>query len=94
MQMKYRGNVFVRLLWLGFVVLALFSIVTSQFKINELDDELKTLEDQVIEVQDSVDELAYELEKPIDDDYIIKIAREKFGYHLPGETIFYYDARK
>lgn len=92
--MKFRGNVFIRLFWLGFVVLALFSIVSSQIEINELDDDLADLEAQVIEVQDEVDELAYELEKPIDDDYITRIAREKFGYHLPGETIFYYDARK
>lgn len=91
---KYRGNVFVRLLWVGFVVLALFSIVSSQFQINELDAELDELEQEVIAVQDSVDELAYELEKPIDDDYITRIARERFGYHLPGETVFYYDVRK
>lgn len=92
--MKYRKNIFIRLFWVGFIALALFSIVSSQFKINELDSELAALEQEVIEVQDSVDELAYELEKPIDDDYITRIAREKFGYHLPGETIFYYDARK
>lgn len=92
--MKYRGNVFIRVFWVGFVVLALFSIVSSQIEINELDEELVELEQEVIAVQDSVDELAYELEKPIDDDYIIRIAREKFGYHLPGETIFFYDARK
>lgn len=92
--MKHRGNIFVRLLWVGFVVLALFSIVSSQFTINELDEELAELEQEVIEVQDSVDELEYELEKPIDDEYITRIARKKFGYHLPGDTIFYYDARK
>ncbi len=92
--MKFRGNVFIRLFWLGFVVLALFSIVSSQLEINELDEELAELEQEVMKVQDSVDELAYQLEKPIDDDYITRIAREKFGYHLPGEAIFYYDARK
>lgn len=92
--MKRRGNIFIRLLWVGFVALALFSIVSSQLEINELDKELAELENEVIAVQDSVDELEYELEKPIDDEYITRIAREKFGFHLPGETIFYYDARK
>lgn len=92
--MKNRGNIFVRLLWVGFVVLALFSIVTSQFQINELNDELDELEAQVIAEQDEVDELNYDLERPIDDDYVIDFAREKFGYYLPGETIFHYDIRK
>lgn len=92
--MKHRGNIFVRLLWVGFVALALFTIVSSQFRINELDDELISLEKDVVAVQDEVDELEYELDKPIDDEYITRIAREKFGYHLPGDTIFYYDVRK
>lgn len=92
--MKNRGNIFVRLLWVGFVVLALFSIVTSQFQINELNDELDELKVQVVAEQDEVDELNYDLERPIDDDYILDFAREKLGYHLPGETIFHYDIRK
>lgn len=92
--MKNRGNIFVRVLWLGFVVMALFSIVTSQFQINELNDERKKLEEQVLAVQDEVDEMRYDLERPIDDNYIIEFAREKLGLRLPGETIFHYDVRK
>ncbi len=92
--MKSRGNIFVRLLWVGFIVLALFSIVSSQLTINELTEQREALEDQVIAVQDEVDEMKYDLECPIDDEYIIRFAREKLGYHLPGETIFHYDVRK
>lgn len=91
--MRSRGNIFVRLLWVGFVVLALFSIVSSQMTINELNDEREALAEQVIDVQDEVDEMHYDLERPIDDEYIIKFAREKLGYHLPGETIFHYDVK-
>ncbi len=92
--MKNRGNIFVKLLWVGFVILALFSIVTSQFQINELNAERKKLEEMVIAEQDEVDEIRYDLERPIDDNYIIEFAREKLGLRLPGETIFHYDARK
>ena len=92
--MKNRGNIFVRVLWVGFVVMALFTIVTSQFQINELNDERKQLEEQVLAVQDEVDEMRYDLERPIDDHYIIEFAREKLGLRLPGETIFHYDVRK
>lgn len=83
-----------KLLWVGFVVLSLFTIVTSQFKINELNAQRKELEERVIAQQDELDEMRYDLERPIDDDYIIKFAREKLGLRLPGETVFHYDVRK
>ncbi len=91
--MKNRGNIFVRLLWVGFIALALFSIVSSQMTINELNDQRAELADQVVAVQDEVDEMYYDLERPIDDRYIIEFAREKLGLHLPGETIFHYDVK-
>ena len=91
--MKSRGNIFVRLLWVGFIVLALFSIVSSQMTINDLNAQREGLADEVIAVQDEVDEMQYELERPIDDEYIIDFAREKLGLHLPGETIFHYDVK-
>lgn len=91
--MKNRGNVFVRLLWVGFIALALFSIVSSQMTINELNDQREDLAEQVVAVQDEVDEMQYDLERPIDDQYIIDFAREKLGLYLPGETIFHYDIK-
>lgn len=91
--MKSRGNIFVRLLWVGFIALALFSIVSSQMTINELNDQREELAEQVVAVQDEVDEMQYDLERPIDDEYIIEFAREKLGLHLPGETIFHYDVK-
>lgn len=91
--MKNRGNIFVRLLWVGFIALALFSIVSSQMTINELNDQKEELAAEVVAVQDDVDELQYDLERPIDDEYIIDFAREKLGLHLPGETIFHYDVK-
>lgn len=92
--MKNRGNIFVRFLWLGLTVWTIFSIVTSQFKINELKAERARLEQEYIVELDAVDEMRYDLERPIDDNYIIEFAREKLGLRLPGETIFHYEARK
>lgn len=91
--MKNRGNIFVRLLWVGFIALALFSIVSSQMSINELNAEREELAKEVVAVQDEVDEMQYDLDRPIDDQYIIDFAREKLGLHLPGETIFHYDIK-
>ena len=38
-----------------------------------------------------VEELQERLETPLDRDYIIRIARDKMGYALPNEIIFYND---
>ena len=92
--MKKRGNIFLRFFCVGVIVWAICSIVTSQFKINKLTALREELERKYILVQDEVDEMRYDLDRPIDENYIIEFAREKLGLHLPGETIFHYEARK
>ena len=68
----------------------LFEIISTRVELNSLLEEKAELEQTIEEYSDRVDELEYELEKEIDDEYIIKIARERLGLHLPGEKIFYY----
>ena len=89
--MRRRGNIFVGLLGVAFVVFCVISIVSTQLEISKSQEEREELIQRVTAVQDEVDEMKYDLERPIDDDYIIKFAREKLGLHLPGETIFHYD---
>ncbi len=91
--MSRRGNIFARLLGVAVIIMALVSIVSTQMSINELNKEREQLKDEVVALQDEVDELNYDLERPIDDRYIIEFAREKLGLHMPGETIFHYDVK-
>ena len=89
--MRRRGNIFVGMLGVAFVVFCVISIVSTQLEISKSQEVREELKKEVIAIQDEVDELQYDLERPIDDDYIIQFAREKLGLHLPGETIFHYD---
>ncbi|MBQ7325538.1 MAG: septum formation initiator family protein [Clostridia bacterium] len=88
--MRKRGNVFVGLLCFSLAIFCLISIITTQMELTKSQKEEEELIEMVGKVQDEVDEMRYDLEREIDDQYIIEFAREKLGLHLPGETIFRY----
>lgn len=46
---------------------------------------------QIEDVQGNIDELQNRLDTPFDKEYIIALAKEKLGYCLPDEIIFYND---
>lgn len=85
-----RGNFFVVLLFAVIIVVAIFSIVGLQGRLNDLKKDYAELEELVTEYKDRVGELEYELESEIDEEYINRVARERFGYHIPGEKIYYF----
>ena len=77
----------------GFVVLMLvfsiFVFATRLMKYNELKEEKEKLEEQIEQSQDEIDKLNQDIAAPMDDEYIIKVAREKLNLYFPDETIFY-----
>ncbi len=86
-----RTNLFVKIACGIFIVVALISIIRLQVQFNGLNEERKQLSAQVEEYSDHIEELKSELAQPVDDEYIIRVAREKLGYHLPDEIIYYND---
>lgn len=85
-----RGNFFVIMLFVFLIVGSVATIVGLQGRLNDLRDDYAELEKLVTDYRDEVDELKHELESEIDDEYVAKIARERLGYHMPGEKIFYF----
>lgn len=73
------------------VIVCLVTILKLQIQFNQLNEEKKALESQVNDYADDIEELKNELARPFDDEYVIRIAREKLGYHLPEEIIYYND---
>ncbi len=74
------------------VVVALFCVV-SIFTLNsqraELESEIDEMNERVSEMNEYILSLEDELETPIDDeDYIIRIARERLNMRLPDEIVF------
>ena len=73
------------------IVVSVFTIVRLQIQFNELNTTRKQLIEQVREYSEALEQKIEDLEQPFDDDYVIRVAREKLGYHLPDEIIYYND---
>lgn len=82
---------FVKIAVIIVVAVCLITILNLQIQFNKLNEEKKLLEEQVREYSEDIEELKAEIERPFDDEYVIRVAREKLGYHLPDEIIYYND---
>ena len=73
------------------IVVSVFTIVKLQMQFNELNSQRKQLTAQVKAYSDILEQKQEQLEEPFDDDYVVRVARAKLGYHLPDEIIYYND---
>ena len=71
-------------------IVALIISGVNLMKYNQKKKEAERLALELEEKQGRVDELKYRLSSPIDDAYVEKVAREKFGLHFPDEIIYFY----
>lgn len=82
-----------KMLFKGVVVIMLISSVfvfaSRLMKYNELKQEKEKLQEQIQQHQDDINKLNRDIVAPMDDEYIIKVAREKLNLYFPDETIFY-----
>ena len=85
------SNFFVKLTVAVFVIFSVITIFRMQMKLNTLKQTKETAMKQLNTYSLRVEELQERLETPLDRDYIIRIARDKMGYALPNEIIFYND---
>lgn len=78
-------RVFLALLMLFSVAFFLFSIM----KYNEIMEEKEEKEEYIAQLNDDIDRLEYLVNAPLDDEYKIRVAREKLGICFPDEIIFH-----
>ena len=90
MERKNTG-VFVKIAIFALAVFAVVSIVQLQLSFNELRTKRDTLKAEVDALQDEADELQEQVDAPVDEEYIIDIAKDKLNLRLPAEIIFYND---
>ena len=72
-------------------VFAVIFFLWSVMKYNKIMDEKAEKEAYIERLEEEIDELEYLVEMPLDDNYKIRIAREKLGMCFPDEIIFYTD---
>ncbi len=76
------------------IAVLLFSIIFfiwSVMKYNRMQDEKADKEEYINQLSEKIDELEYLVDMPLDDEYKIRIAREKLGMCFADEIIFYTD---
>ncbi len=88
MERKNTG-VFVKLAIFALATFAVVSIVYLQLTINEERTKRDTLKAEVGALEEERDELKNQVDAPMDEEYIIDIAKEKLNLRLPEEIIFY-----
>lgn len=84
-------NFFVKLAVIFFVVFGVITIVRLRLQISGLEDNVESASAQIAELSDDIDALLEEIEEPVDEDYIKRVARDNLNYHLPNEIVFYSD---
>ena len=70
------------------LVVSIITFVSKLVQYNELQAEKAELLAEICEYKDSIEELEYWIAAPMDDDYIMKFAREKLNLFRPDEIIF------
>ena len=73
-------------------LLLIFSIVYflwSLMKYNEAMDVKEENEEYIADLKDDIQRLEYMVDAPLDDEFKIRIAREKLGMCFPDEIIYY-----
>ena len=86
-----RANLIIRAAFVFIFIFLFVSVINLQVTMNELRAERDALVEKMEQKQDEIDELELRIATPIDEEYIERVAREKLGYRMPNEVIFYND---
>ncbi len=86
-----KSNVFAKLAIITVMCFCIINIVKLQMQYNELKEQAAQLELEKTQYENSIDQINTELNSEFDDEYVMRIAREKLNYYLPDEIIFYND---
>ena len=87
-------KVTLRLAIAALLIASITVFVTGLMKYSELRKEKEALEQKVEQYENEVEYLEYLLDCPVDYDYIVRMAREKLGLHLPDEIIYHNESQK
>ena len=84
-------NFFIKLGIFVLIAFCVINIFTLRSKYNSLLETEKQLRAQKEEYLEEIDRLKEELEHEMDDEYIMRIAREQLDFYLADEILFFSD---
>ena len=77
---------------LALILLFIFAVtffLWSTLRYNKLMDQKREKEEHIKQLNENIDELEYLVDMPLDDEFKIRIAREKLGMCFPDEIIYH-----
>ena len=74
------------------LIVALINFVSMLVEYNEMQAKKEMLLEEINDTKDNIEELEYWIDAPMDDDYIMKFAREKLDLYRADEIVFAGDA--
>ena len=74
------------------LVVAVVNFMSQMAKYNEMKAQKELLQKKINEANDNIEELEYWIDAPMDDDYIMKFAREKLDLYRADEIVFFGDS--
>ena len=86
---KWKNSGFFRVLIFAMMIIGIVSVVRLQLDYNSLKIRRDALAEEIRATAERIEMLETTLDAPFDDEYIIKIAREKLNLRLPEEIVYY-----
>ena len=86
---KWKNSGFFRVLIFAMMINGIVSVVRLQLDYNSLKIRRDALAEEIQATAERIEMLETTLDAPFDDEYIIKIAREKLNLRLPEEIVYY-----
>lgn len=71
------------------VIASLIISVTCVMKFNQLEAEKQELQAKLDDYNQKIAELQYLLNQPMNEEYIVRVAKERLGLYFPDEVIYY-----
>ena len=91
MKKTARFNFFVKLTILVVICFCAVNIVRLRNDLNNLKEQEQNYIEEKARYEEEIHRLREEYERPMDDEYVMRIAREKLNYYLPDEIVFFND---
>lgn len=89
--MRTGSNFFLKIAMALFIVFAIVLIVQLQLEFNTLRQDKEEIEEEIRLRREEIAELNYELELPMNEEYILRVARKKLKYYPYDAVVFYND---
>jgi cell division protein FtsB len=86
---KSKVHIIVRAFLILLLVFAVVYFLWSLMQYNDAMEKKTEKEEYVAKLKDDIQRLEYMVDAPLDDEFKIRIAREKLGMCFPDEIIFY-----